>query len=151
MKKKNSIFFCFLILLCSELHLLHQDLTKLMTETWLMAGSRLDMVRAMMLFVPRCQQRWAGVGEGAHSSPWGQQQLLCVHSQHNREQRWELLLAYSSSSSLLAWGQNCNLAPNYCLIGCTLQNDMILLCFSSSTFLSEDQLQPHCCVFIHTH
>lgn len=28
---------------------------------------------------------------------------------------------------------------------------MILLCFSHSMFLSEDQLQPHCFVFIDTH
>lgn len=151
MKKKNSIFFCFLILLSSEPNRFHQDLTKVMTETWLMAGSSLDTVQAMMLFVPRCQQRWAGVGVGVPSSLWRQQQQLRVHSQHNKEQCWELLLAYCSSSSLLAWAQNCNLAPNYCLIGCTLRNDMILLCFSSSIFLSEDQLQPHRCVFIHAH
>lgn len=69
--KKDSIFFCFLILLCSELHLFPQDLTKVMTETWLMADSSLDTVQAMMLFVPRCQQRWAGVGEGVHSSGEG--------------------------------------------------------------------------------
>lgn len=150
-KKKNSIFFHFLILLSSELHLFHQDLTKAMTESWLMAGSSLDTVQAALLFVPRCQRRWAAVGNGCARLCWGQQQLLSGHSQHNREQRWELLLANSSSSSLLAWDQSCNLAPNFCLIGCTLQNDMILLLFSSSIFLSEAQLQPHCYVFIHPH
>lgn len=66
---KNSIFFCFLILIFSELDIFHQDPSKVMTDTLLVVGGSPDAVGATMLFVRRCQQSWTGAGEGARSSP----------------------------------------------------------------------------------
>lgn len=69
MRIKNSIVFCFLFLLFSEVDVFHQDLSKVMTETSLVASSSLDTVEAMMLLMHRCPQNRMGTEEGVCISP----------------------------------------------------------------------------------